>query len=87
MMVNGTVVKHWSRTQASRSLSTAEAEYYTVEMGAAADHGMQSMMTNLGLSVRFSCMDRLQRNQSDCFEKRTWKCQTRIEKKRLQEVT
>ena len=27
MMVNGTVMKHWSRTQASRALSTAEAEY------------------------------------------------------------
>ena len=30
MMVNGTVVKHWSITQASRALSTAEAEYYAV---------------------------------------------------------
>ena len=27
MMVNGTVVKHWWRTQASHALSTAEAEY------------------------------------------------------------
>ena len=26
MMVNGTVVKHWSRTRAPRALSTAEAE-------------------------------------------------------------
>ena len=30
MMINGTVVKHWSRTQATRALSTAEAEYYAV---------------------------------------------------------
>ena len=31
---NGTVVKHWSRTQATRALSTAEAEYYAVVTGA-----------------------------------------------------
>ena len=33
MMINGTVVKHWSRTQATRALSTAEAEYYAVVTG------------------------------------------------------
>ena len=33
MMANFTVVKHWSRTQVSRALSTAEAEYYSVAMG------------------------------------------------------
>ena len=51
MMVNGTVVKHW-RTQASRALSTAEAEYYVVVTGAAGGLGMQPMMTDLGLSAR-----------------------------------
>ena len=35
MMINGTVVKHWSRTQATRALSTAEAEYFAVVTGAA----------------------------------------------------
>ena len=35
MMINGTVVKHWSRTQATRALSTAEAEYHAVVTGAA----------------------------------------------------
>ena len=35
MMINGTVVKRWSRTQATRALSTAEAEYYAVFTGAA----------------------------------------------------
>ena len=52
MMINGTVVKHWSRTQATRALNTAEAEYYAVVMGAAEGLGMQSMMADLGLSAQ-----------------------------------
>ena len=43
---NGTVVKHWSRTQATRALSTAEAEYYAVVTGAAEGLVMQSMMAD-----------------------------------------
>ena len=35
MMINGTVVKRWSRTKATRALNTAEAEYYAVVTGAA----------------------------------------------------
>ena len=48
MMVNGTVWKHWSRTQVSRALSTTEAEYHAVETGAAEGLGMQAMMTDVG---------------------------------------
>ena len=33
MMINGTVGKHWSRIQATRALTTAEAEYYVVVTG------------------------------------------------------
>ena len=29
-MINGTVVKHWSRTQASRAWSVAESEYHAI---------------------------------------------------------
>ena len=47
MMINGTVVKHWSRTQATRALSTAEAEYYAVVTGAAEGLGMQSMIAQI----------------------------------------
>ena len=47
MMINGTVVKHWSRTQATRALSTAEAEYHAVVAGAAEGLGVQSMMADL----------------------------------------
>ena len=52
MMINGTVVKHWSRTQATRALSTAEAEYYAVVTGAAEGLGMQSMMADLGVATQ-----------------------------------
>ena len=52
MMINGTVVKHWSRMQATRALNTAEAEYYAFVMGAAEGLGMQSMMADLGLSAQ-----------------------------------
>ena len=51
MMISGTVVKHWSRTQATRALSTAEADYYAVLTGAAEGLGMQSMMTDLGVTT------------------------------------
>ena len=55
MMIKGTAVKHWSRTQAKRALCTTEAEYYAVITGAAVAHGMRSTMTDVGLSaqVRF----------------------------------
>ena len=52
MMINGMVVKHWSRTQATRTLSTAEAEYYAVVTGAAEGLGMRSMMADMGLSAQ-----------------------------------
>ena len=53
MMINGTVVKHWSRTQATRALSTAEAEYYhAVVTGAAQGLGMQSIITDLGVATQ-----------------------------------
>ena len=52
MMINGTVVKHWSRTQATRALSTAEAEYYAVVTGATEGLGMQSMMADFGLTTQ-----------------------------------
>ena len=35
MTVDGVAVKHWSRTQKARALSTGEAEYYAMVTGAA----------------------------------------------------
>ena len=51
-VVDGTVLKHQSITQASRALSTIEAEYDAVITGAAEGLGMQTMMTDLGLSAQ-----------------------------------
>ena len=48
MMIGGTVVRHWSRTQATRSLSVAEAEYFAVVTGAAEGLGAQSFLADLG---------------------------------------
>ena len=50
--MNGTVVKHLSRTQATRALSTAEAEYCAVITEAAEALGMGLMLMDLGLSAQ-----------------------------------
>ena len=63
MMINGTVVKHWSRTQATRALSTAEGEHDTVITEAAEALGMQMDDEGLGLGRASSSLDRLQRCQ------------------------
>ena len=68
MMMNGTVVEHWSRTQATPALSTAEAEILRGHQG--------SGRGSLGLSAS-SSRDRLQRCQSDRVKERTRKNQTR----------
>ena len=52
MMINGTDVKQWSRTQAMRAKSTAEAEYYAVVTGAAEGLGTQSMLADLGVTTQ-----------------------------------
>ena len=52
MIINGTVVKHWLRTQATRALKPAEPEYHAVRTGAAEALGMQSMMTDLVMSAQ-----------------------------------
>ena len=48
MMIVGTVVKHWSRKQATGALSAAEAEHYAVITGAPEALRMQSLMTDSG---------------------------------------
>ena len=49
-MINGTVGRHWSRTQATRALSTADAEYHF--LCAAEALGMQSMKMDLRLRAQ-----------------------------------
>ena len=48
MVVDGVGVKHWSRTQKARALSTAEAEYYAMVTGGAEGLGMKSVAEDLG---------------------------------------
>ena len=81
-MVNDTVVRHWSRTQASRALSTAEADYSTVVAGTAEGFGNGRDDDRLGSERADSCLGvRLQRSQSGGFEKGTWKDTRHIELK------
>ena len=76
MMISGTTVKHWSRTQATRALRQAEAECYQVITGTGDALGLQSMMSDLGLSAHGSCLDGLQCSQGDCVKRRLWGDQT-----------
>ena len=48
MTVDGVGVKHWSRTQKARALSSGEAEYYAMVTGCAEGLGMQSLAEELG---------------------------------------
>ena len=41
-------MKHWSRTQKARALSSGEAEYYAMVTGCAEGLGMQSLDEDLG---------------------------------------
>ena len=51
MTVDGAGVKHWSRTQKARALSTGEAEYYAMVTGCAEGLGLQALAEDLGWKV------------------------------------
>ena len=51
--IGGAAIKHWSRTQKARALSSGEAEYYAVVTGSAEGLGSQSLATDLGW--KFQC--------------------------------
>ena len=50
-MLGGCLVKHWSKTQTTISLSSGEAELHGIAAGAAQAIGMQSLMRDLGWRV------------------------------------
>ena len=50
--VEGVAIKHWSRTQKARALSSGEAEYYAVATGSAEGLGAQSLATDLGWDLK-----------------------------------
>ena len=48
VVIGGAAIKHWSRTQRTRALSSGEAEYYAVVTGSVEWLGVQSLAKDLG---------------------------------------
>ena len=51
LVVGGACLKSWSRTQKTRALSSAEAEYYAIVSGAAEALGFQALAQDLGFDL------------------------------------
>ena len=51
-MLGGCLIKHWSKTQSTISLSSGEAELHGIAYGAAQALGMQSLLKDLGWTIQ-----------------------------------
>ena len=51
-MAGGCLLKHWSKTQTTISLSSGEAELHGIAHGAAQGLGMQSLLIDLGWKMK-----------------------------------
>jgi hypothetical protein len=51
-LIGGCLIKHWSKTQTTISLSSGEAELHGIAYGAAQALGLQSLLVDLGWTVR-----------------------------------
>ena len=51
-MIGGCLLKHWSKTQTTISLSSGEAELHGIAYGAAQALGLQALLRDLGWTVR-----------------------------------
>ena len=51
VVLGGVGIKHWSRTQKARALSSAEAEYYAIVSGTVEGLGVASLLEDLGWKV------------------------------------
>jgi hypothetical protein len=51
VMLEGVGIKHWSRTQRTRALSSGEAEYYALVSGCAEALGVQALAEDMGFEV------------------------------------
>ena len=51
-MIGQCLIKHWSKTQSTISLSSGEAELHGIVSGAAQALGMQSLLKDLGWSIK-----------------------------------
>ena len=52
VMIGSCLIKHWSKTQSTISLSSGEAELHGIAMGCAQGLGIQSLMKDLGWSLQ-----------------------------------
>ena len=74
--INGTVVNHWSRTQATRALSKAEAEILRIHHRSSSASRDAVDDNRHGTKCGGPCLDGRQRSQVDCVKKRPWEDQT-----------
>ena len=51
-MIGNCLIKHWSKTQSTISLSSGEAELHGIAYGAAQALGLQSLLMDLGWSLK-----------------------------------
>ena len=51
-MIGNCLIKHWSKTQTTISLSSGEAELHGIAYGAAQALGLQSLLMDLGWSLK-----------------------------------
>ena len=51
-MIGNCLIKHWSKTQTTISLSSGEAELHGIAYGAAQPLGLQSLLKDLGWSLK-----------------------------------
>ena len=51
-MVGGCLVKHWSKTQSTISLSSGEAELQGIAMGCSQGLGLQSLLADIGWRLK-----------------------------------
>ena len=52
IMIGSCTIKHWSKTQATISLSSGEAELHGIAMGCSQSLGIQSLMRDLGWNLK-----------------------------------
>ena len=67
--LGGHCVKHWSRTQAAVSLSTAEAELYSLVKGATECLGIQALLRDWGFDLQVSMRTDASAARSICMKR------------------
>ena len=74
IVVGGTVVKSWSRTQKTRALSSGEAEFYALTSAAAEALGMQAVAKDMGWDLKITVHTDSTAAKSMCSRRGLGKC-------------